>query len=99
MTGIATLRINNMPSHTLKEKYVVVRVVDGEAWYYGNYPLDRALEVARELGENALVTEVSDIAQVLDEIEAERTKASECEAYGNAMGLATASEIIRRHFQ
>lgn len=60
MTGIATLQINNMPSHTLKEKYVVVRVVENQAWFFGNYPLDRALEVARELGEDALVTEVDE---------------------------------------
>ena len=49
-----------MPSQTLTHSHVVVRVVDGEAWYYGNYPLDKALEVARELGENALVTEVDE---------------------------------------
>ena len=60
MTGIATLQINNMPSNTLTYPHVVVRVVDNEAWYYGNYPLDRALEVARELGEDALVTEVDE---------------------------------------
>ena len=60
MTGIATLQINNMPSHTLTHPHVVVRVVDNQAWYYGNYPLDRALEVARELGEDALVTEVDE---------------------------------------
>ena len=60
MTGIATLQINNMPSHTLTYPYVVVRVVSNEAWYFGNYPLDRALEVARELGEDALVTEVDE---------------------------------------
>ena len=58
MTGIAILTINNMPTHTLKERYVVATVVNNEAWYYGNYPLDRAVEVAKELGEDVLVVEV-----------------------------------------
>lgn len=60
MEGSAIIKINNMPSHTLTYPYVVVRVVDNQAWFFGNYPLDRALEVARELGEDALVTEVDE---------------------------------------
>ena len=59
MTGSGKITINNCPNHTLKEAFVVARVVAGEAWYYGNYPEDKALEVRRELGDNAIIVRVA----------------------------------------
>ena len=53
---IATVR--NLPKHPLN-KWIVVRYVDGELWYYGTWHTDeriRADKVAKELG-NGLVLE------------------------------------------
>lgn len=39
------------------------------------------------------------VDEVLEEIESEHIKCVGSEAYGNSFGLATAEEIIRRHFK
>ena len=58
MTGTGIVKINNMPEE-MSKSYVVARIVANEAWYYGNYNQDRAIEVSRELGENAFVVRVA----------------------------------------
>ena len=31
------MKINNMPNYAKEHKYIVYRVVDGEAWFWGAY--------------------------------------------------------------
>ena len=45
------VKVRNMPSN-ITGRYVVVRLVDGELWYYGNYSWSdklRAQEAANEM--------------------------------------------------
>ena len=54
----ADVKINNLPNYELK-KFIVVRVVDNELWFYGTYnleDLDRAEKALEEL-DNALLIE------------------------------------------
>lgn len=52
------LFVNNMPDTRLNHGHLVVRVVDGELWYYGLYERkDRADKAAVEIG-NGIVVEV-----------------------------------------
>ena len=50
------VKVNNLPNN-INGRYVVVRLVDGELWYYGNYSWSdklRAQEAASEI-DNAFV--------------------------------------------
>ena len=45
------MKINNMPATADNYKYIIVREVDGEFWYYGaDNDRDRANEVALAVG-------------------------------------------------
>ena len=45
------MKINNMPTTADNYKYIIVREVDGEMWYYGaDNDRDRANEVALAVG-------------------------------------------------
>lgn len=58
MTEKGLVEINNCPHGS---GMVVARVVAGELWYYGRYETpERAKEVARELGENAIVARLTE---------------------------------------
>ena len=41
------VKVNNVTEG--EEKFVVARVLEGELWYYGRYPEQRAVEVAKEI--------------------------------------------------
>lgn len=41
------VKVNNVTEG--EEKFVVARVSDGKLWYYGRYPEQRAVEVAKEI--------------------------------------------------
>lgn len=52
------LKVNNIPFHDL-EKYIVVRLVCTELWYYGAYDNeDYAYKVAEEIGNGFVVEKV-----------------------------------------
>ena len=56
MTITADIDIQNMPRN-INHNYLVVRQVDGDVWYYGQYDSEaKAKEVAIEIG-NGLVIE------------------------------------------
>ncbi len=58
MMAIAEVVINNI--NDVHEGYEVARVCAGELWHYGTYPTeDRAKEVARELGDNAIIAKLT----------------------------------------
>ena len=45
------MKINNMDKDAKKKKYIVFRMVDGEAWYYDSWDDHlKALEQAVEIG-------------------------------------------------
>lgn len=51
------MKINNMPEKPMG-RFVVFRLVDGEAWYYGDfYNYDKALEVAVKIDGQIIPTE------------------------------------------
>ena len=57
MKVTATVDVQNLPIKGLSKDYVVVRQVDGDLWYYGQYDSEaKAREVAIEIG-NGLVIE------------------------------------------
>lgn len=56
MTCLSMLKINNAPDKLIAP-CVVVRLINGALVYYGQYKKDRAAQVAKELGPNALVIE------------------------------------------
>lgn len=44
-----TIEVNNLPTYPL-DKYIVVKAIGTEFWFYGTYPdKDKALEVAFEV--------------------------------------------------
>lgn len=47
-------RIQNVPAYALKEQFITFRICDDACWFYGAYDtMDRALEVAEEIGGHA----------------------------------------------
>ena len=51
----AGILVKNLPSYELR-KYTVVRLDNGESWYYGTYDdYSRAEEVAKELGNGYVI--------------------------------------------
>ena len=52
MSIMETKKINNCPNSVTTGDIIVVREVDGELWFYGNYGNDmlKADEVAKEVG-------------------------------------------------
>lgn len=56
MTCLSMLKINNAPDKLIAP-CVVVQLINGALIYYGQYKKDRAAQVAKELGPNALVIE------------------------------------------
>lgn len=55
--------VNNMSESARKYRYIVFRMVDGEAWYYGAWnDHERALEQALEIdGQFVPVEEVEEV--------------------------------------
>ena len=48
--------INNLPATIVPGRFVIVRVVDAELWYYGTQrEYERALEVAQEIGNGFVI--------------------------------------------
>ena len=45
------MKINNMPEQAKEKKVIVVRIVNGEAWFYGAWDdRDKAAKAAAEVG-------------------------------------------------
>lgn len=53
------ISIKNAPDRFV-EPFIVVRLVNNEFWYYGQYNAERAVMVATELGDNAIILEVDE---------------------------------------
>ena len=53
------MRVNNMGKHAKEYKYIVVRMVDGDAWYYGGWKnFDNAMLQAIEVNGIVVPTEM-----------------------------------------
>lgn len=48
MIGTAQIRVNNVAEHAGDFKYWVVRIVDGEAWYYSAHNKRENAQIAAE---------------------------------------------------
>ena len=50
MVGTAQIKVNNVAEYAGEDQYWVVRICDGEAWYYGSYSdTETANAVARAI--------------------------------------------------
>lgn len=50
--------INNLPTYANEYKYIVVRRVDGELWFWGAWnDRDKANEIASEIGGEVVTNE------------------------------------------
>lgn len=61
MIGTAQIKVNNVAEYAGEDRYWVVRIVDGEAWFYGSWETEKeATKVAKEVG--GMVVENTEVA-------------------------------------
>ena len=61
------MKINNMPAYARSKKFIVVRFVDGEAWFYDAWnDVEGAIKQAAEINGNVIPAyEISEEVEVV----------------------------------
>ena len=63
------MKVNNMKGYARDRKYTVIRMVDGEAWFYGAWDdADKAIRQAIEEGGHVIPTSAIDADSATDSV-------------------------------